>query len=653
MKINQFHADFLDQAAPIFAQKISLCALAIIALPMLLRISLPILSVFVFFWLVRFVMVHLKIGALSKWQVYGLFFLLVIILLTQIKSIFGQDGGISFLLAMVLLKSFESKNIRDWQVLLLSTLFLTVVSLLFSQNIPNALWSVFCLFVVLSCINLLDGGNLKHATSVAFYGLLFSLPLTILFFIAIPRLPEPLARFIPMVENTAETGLSSVMSPSSFSQLVQNDEPVFNAVFKDFTPKNNQLYWRVLIMPQFDGHSWHERQPSFVDDMRARFENKPSVEYEIFAKDWNGHIPVLDYAISEEPRRTHIYHTATVMVWRLSNQVQRFKLESVLTDKMPEPLPQQMKRSYLKLPENLNPKTKELAQDLYQQSNSDAEFVNLALRYFVENKFVYTLKPPALDGYEDEVDVFLFQTRQGFCGHYASAFAVLMRSVGVPARVVTGYQGGTYDESAKFWQIRSKDAHAWTEVWLSETQEWVRVDPTAVISSRADSGVSNSLLNGEKIGNHLVPYWVSNMIAKGQFYWQVWVLDYDSQRQNNLFNKIGLGNVGFMSVLVLIICGGLIAILPMLMWWRWRLYRQQDLLQIGFLKLKTHLLGDDNVKSQGPLDFLKNLQNSGSLNNEIKSLIDEYINLRYRNKQVSVKETRRWFKKAKRYWKKY
>ena len=101
----------------------------------------------------------------------------------------------------------------------------------------------------------------------------------------------------------------------------------------------------------------------------------------------------------------------------------------------------------------------------------------------------------------DSVDEFLFDTKRGFCGHYASAFATLMRAAGIPARVVTGYQGGTFNRFADYWILRQSDAHAWTEVWI-EGRGWLRMDPTSVIApSRVERGLNDAVSADGQLGS--------------------------------------------------------------------------------------------------------------------------------------------------------
>src|SRR5690606_25782031 len=142
-------------------------------------------------------------------------------------------------------------------------------------------------------------------------------------------------------------------------------------------------------------------------------------------------------------------------------------------------------------PAGRHPRAVEMARSWRSQGLGDEEIVDRALRMFNEQEFYYTLQPPL--AVDDAIDQFLFETRQGFCEHYAAAFTVLMRAAGIPARVVTGYQGGTLNPVGGYVIVRQRDAHAWAEVWLGE-KGWVRVDPTAAVApNRILGGIETAL----------------------------------------------------------------------------------------------------------------------------------------------------------------
>lgn len=329
--------------------------------------------------------------------------------------------------------------------------------------------------------------------------------------------------------------------------------------------------------------------------------------------------------------------------------VRGITLRANATDELTQKLDNAEMRLYTRISDD-NPQTKALAQALYQQAGGDtATFIQAAYQYFNKQKFVYTLKPPVLQS-ASPTDEFLFKTKQGFCEHYADAFVTLMRSAGVPARVVTGYQGGEWNEQGGFWQIRSKDAHAWAEVWLPERNVWKRVDPTAAVSiSRVDGGV-DSALPAEEI-NELVSNlsaW-SRFTSQSQIYWQRWVVNFDNAQQNSLFSLLGLGGASKFSSLLLLIIGSVPVLIPII-WW-WRRSRKQDIAPLadGFMLLKRRLLGNSfpNLAALGAVELQTELAQTERLSPDLAQLLQDFITLNYASSQAPSKQAAQaWYRRA-------
>jgi transglutaminase-like putative cysteine protease len=201
---------------------------------------------------------------------------------------------------------------------------------------------------------------------------------------------------------------------------------------------------------------------------------------------------------------------------------------------------------------------------LRRQYSDDSALINAVLQYFRKEAFTYTLEPPLLG--INSIDDFLFKSRAGFCEHYASAFVNLMRLAGIPARIVTGYQGGTLNEVDGYFEVRQSDAHAWTEVWL-EGQGWVRVDPTAAVApervmqnlnqaipKRGFAGLMNFALSGNS--------WSQAMRMRLDAInnsWNQWVLNYNQQTQKNFLSSLGFKDIDWSRIsLLFFITGSLI-----------------------------------------------------------------------------------------------
>ena len=217
-----------------------------------------------------------------------------------------------------------------------------------------------------------------------------------------------------------------------------------------------------------------------------------------------------------------------------------------------------------------NPSTTAFAHQLLQQSSDASTLINLVLQTFRREPFRYTLEPPLLG--RDSVDDFLFTSRAGFCEHYAGAFVFLMRELGIPARVVTGYQGGALNPVDGYLEVRQSDAHAWAEVWL-EKRGWVRIDPTAAVaperierkvSLRAPRGLLGGLIGFTPSGGAWLPILRLNLDAIANS-WNQWVLGYSPSRQKNLISSLGFGDVDWATLTALMFgCGSAVMALTMM-----------------------------------------------------------------------------------------
>jgi transglutaminase-like putative cysteine protease len=222
-----------------------------------------------------------------------------------------------------------------------------------------------------------------------------------------------------------------------------------------------------------------------------------------------------------------------------------------------EEAPFQLQRA-LALPDASNPRARQLAAEWRASQPNDEAIMNTALRHFNREAFIYTLEPPLLGA--NAVDDFLFQSRKGFCEHYASSFVFLMRAAGVPARVVTGYQGGEFNELGGYTIVRQSDAHAWAEIWLKD-RGWVRVDPTAAISpARVQGG-----LNAAIPDNAALPFMArtqSPLLLRLRLnldaltnQWNQWVLGYNTERQFAFLTRLGMEDISWQKMAVNLLLG--------------------------------------------------------------------------------------------------
>ncbi|HET8940995.1 MAG TPA: transglutaminaseTgpA domain-containing protein, partial [Rudaea sp.] len=289
----------------------------------------------------------------------------------------------------------------------------------------------------------------------------------------------------------------------------------------------------------------------------------------------------------------------------------------------------------LRLPQGFDPRTRELSQQWRNRYHSDDAVIQAALAMFHKD-FFYTLNAPLLG--RDSVDDFLFDTRRGFCEHFASAFTFLMRAAGIPARVVTGYQGGYYNTTGGYLVVRQSDAHAWSEVWLGG-RGWVRVDPTAAVSpqrvefgARAAAGAS-------------APWYQANWLQamRNQFdvvnrFWNNAIVQFDALRQRSLLTPFGIERADY-SLLVGILIGSSTLLLALFAWWVLRTPRERrDRLDAAYARLCTKLarIGAVRAANEGPQAFSQRLLQMRVTDPCVKRLMESYVELRYAQPSAST-----------------
>lgn len=637
---------FLSAPPPPRTALTVLAALLWAALPLVFSLPTAVVLLFAALLAVRGALLYAGIGKLPAPVLALLGVLSGVLVWTQLGTVFGREGGVAFLLLLVTLKAFESSSQRDWNVLLLAMLFLIGSAVLFNQSLLTGLWLLAALTAAAVCLAVSAGGlGLREALRCAASSLLAVLPLAAVLFVSVPRMKEPLWR-IPQGGQQAKTGLSGTMQPGSISNLVQSDEWVANITFSDgLKPQPRDLYWRAIIMSDFDGTRW-QAMPDFAADSapQLRVSEGRGVRYQMIIRDQNGALPALDYPAGVLPQGLVRRLGGTVRAERSREGLRRLDLQAALGDTLPHALNEAEYRRYTRLPEG-NPQTRRLAETLAKQSPDERAFIRNVLNHFSRRHFSYTLRPPTTTG-RNSIDEFMFATRQGFCEHYAQSFAVIMRAAGLPARIVTGYQGAEYNPQGGFWQIRAKDAHAWTEVWLPSEQVWLRVDPTAAVAAvRTEQGIGSALPQNDRVliaDESAFSRWRD----AGQFYWQQWVVNYDQSRQNSFFSLLGLGGFNLKTLLLFLPAALAAALLPL---YRWQAKnRSRDHLEEGFMLLKLALLGDggESAPSVTAAELKSLLHENGIQDDALETLLADYDNLRYAGLPSDLRAERRWYRAA-------
>ena len=485
-------------------------------------------------------------------------------------SLFGRDASLALFAVMISLKLLETKSKRDFIIMVILGYFLTVNTLLFTQAIWVILTITLALVGLTACLIVTshagsthsDAKNLftwKAQAKLAGHLLLQAVPIMLVLFVLFPRIPGPIWG-IPQDAYSGMTGLSDIMEPGNISQLSLSSKIAFRAEFKSAIPPNNQLYWRGPVLWHQTGRSWHISSEKLDIPVEALETSGPATDYTITLEPHNRNWLLMLDLPTNLPANAVVKHDMQIVSKEPVRTRIRYDGRSYLHYQLGVKLSDYERTLSLQLLDDENPKTRQLATKWVTEHKSPTDIIQAALTMFKEQPFVYTLAPPRLG--REPVDDFLFNTKRGFCEHYASSFVYLMRAAGIPARIVTGYQGGELNPNGHYLIVRQSDAHAWAEVWLAD-QGWVRVDPMSAVSpSRIESGIASALPDSKllpMLSRQDYPFlkklylnWDS--VNNG---WNQWILGYDQQKQLDLLkkiisDKIAWEDIGLILVLVLI-----------------------------------------------------------------------------------------------------
>jgi transglutaminase-like putative cysteine protease len=495
----------------------------------------------------------------------------------EYQTLLGRNPGVAMLVLLLAFKLLEMRARRDLFVVVFLSLFIVLTNFFYSQTIPTALMMLLALVLLLAAQMSFQYTGLQpplaRRLKTSAQIVLLAVPLTAALFVLFPRIQGPLWG-LPGDAGAARTGLSDSMAPGSMAELALSNEVAFRVLFQGRPPANRDLYWRAVVLTDFDGVTWTRRArhaPQATLNLATR---GPLVRYQItqeptgqrwlFALEQPRALPDLERGRARVTPELELVAPAPVMQ-RIRYDAASFPGAAFQVDESREQL-----NGGLRLPVGFNPRAMEYGYTLRQQHRDNQALVAAVLHRFRNEPFRYTLNPPPLG--RDGIDDFLFGTRAGFCEHYAGAFVFVMRAAGVPARVVTGYQGGEVNPVDGYMSVRQSDAHAWAEVWLRE-RGWVRVDPTGAVSpARVERNLAGALAPAPgMLGGMVGPQGLSwfapvrfNLAALGNA-WNQWVLDYTPQRQKALIERLGLSSQGAIGLLaILAALAAALTLLPLL-----------------------------------------------------------------------------------------
>ncbi|HEY8888357.1 MAG TPA: DUF3488 and DUF4129 domain-containing transglutaminase family protein [Gallionella sp.] len=550
-------------------------------------------------------------------------------------TLFGREAGVTLLMMLATLKLMELRDARDAMVLIYLACFIIITNFFYSQSIPTALYLLATMMVIVTTwVHLqAQGIALKPRLRIAAVLLLQALPLTLILFILFPRVQGPLWG-LPQ-DAYASTGLDDRMSPGSLSRLSLSEAVAFRVVYNDKPPRRDQMYWRGPVLWNFDGRTWTPGRTAYSVAPKFTELGQP-IDYVVTLEPHNKHwLFALDV-----PDKLSVTATLTDDFQLLRKDPVNARLRYAARSNLVyhanlQESERQLKRA-LQLPGQFDPRARQLAAEWRAASKDNADIVRTALSYFNKQGFVYTLEAPPLG--VNSIDDFLFSTKQGFCEHYASAFVFLMRAANVPARVVTGYLGGEYNDAGNYYIVRQSDSHAWAEVWLAG-QGWVRVDPTGAIApDRVERGLSAALSDNAALPfmERNPPQWMRdlrfNLDALAN-QWNQWVLGYDSERQFAFLTRLGMESITWQKMALNMSAGlGLVIALFALFMLRHLYVRQPDKVQAAWLKLCRKLAnaGLPRAAHEGAQDYAARVAAARpELAGTILDLAARYTALRY------------------------
>ena len=584
---------------------------------------------------------------LSKWLKMGLVGLALVAIYLSYGSFIGVEAGTAALTVFLFGKSLELKNKRDLIIFFNFALFVSASLFLYSQSIWMALMVVCCLVSCLFGLYRIQTIEFKqvpqqiltaarHDIGHIFKFIGLAVPFFIILFLFFPRFP-PLWH-VPIASDQGVTGISDRMSPGDIAELSQSSALAFRIIadLKQL-PAQHELYWRAMVLDEYDGTTWtsHVSNQYSFQINRQNLDSQ-GIRYQYLAADqrqkW---VTGLEKTIPLE-RRLNLHQDYSITPNRLVQRNQPISLLWVGQDfnNVNLELNDVQKKRYTLYPQHLDHKAQALAKRLFDQSQSDSNrYVENVIQWYQQQQFKYSLQPGRLGNHR--VDEFLFKSKEGFCEHYASSFVMLMRYVGIPARVVVGYQGGQAAPDEQSWEVRQLDAHAWTEVFLN--QQWIRVDPISIIApQRLDLGMQNYLSNDqsafgdEQFSNFKYQQFSALKQLRiwsdyASFQWQDKVVGFDSERQKKWMSLLGIKSNYAYGILII---AGLFAIgVIYYLVWRFRTFNQQTRINRILNRFAQKLSADQhNRKGESFKSWMLRLAHEAFLT-ESNMVIDENFDL--------------------------
>ena len=608
-------------------------SLLLVILPHILRAPwwLTLLTLCLYGW--RFYYSLNRAPLPSRWLVIAVAAVTMLGVWMEYRTLFGRQPGILLLMLFSGLKLLETRTHRDAAAAAFLGYFLIITNFLYTQSIPAALLMAVALFAITATLIGFSAPNRAPRANFRTAALLLAhaAPAALLLFLLFPRVHGPLWG-LPQDAYAGLTGLSETMSPGNLSSLAQSDAIVLRAEFDGDSPPQPLRYWRGPVMWDFDGRTWR-MGPQTLAQFDAPAGGRATYSYDVVLEPHNRNWLFALETAASLPDGARYTSDGQILSRSMVRTRMRYQVSSTIAPTSHVAEQQSLLRRALLLPVGFNPKATALAGEWRSASLSDDDILARAISFLRQGRYAYTLEPPLLG--PDAVDEFLFATRAGFCEHFASAFVFLMRAAGVPARVVTGYQGGDLNPVDRIITVRQSDAHAWAEVFIRE-RGWVRVDPTAAaVPGRLESGLGRAVPEAQQpLMMRPELEWLRGLRYQWEaaaHKWNVWVLGYNPERQRELMGFIGMRDADWRSLTATLFTSlGIMTILLLL--WSLRRLARPDPVQRAWRAFcrKLAARGVERAPSEGPRDFAERAARAmPGARRAILRIAALYITLRY------------------------
>lgn len=535
----------------------------------------------------------------SRWWLIGLLCITTIATFLSYKTLMGRNAGVTFLVVLFTLKTLELRGRRDALVIFFLGFFVLLSNFFFSQSLLVAMAMLVGLLGLLTALvnSQMPVGRppLLYAAKTAAWMALLGAPIMVVLFVLFPRI-APLWG-VPSDAMAGRTGLSSRMEVGSMAKLAQDESIAMRVRFEGTPPHESQMYFRGPVLSRFDGRTWEPYRGLFmnVPDLKADLQGQGTpIRYQVTLEATHRPWLLLLDAAPTKPTSAGMAgmdaRMTSELQWEADKPISdllRYQATSYLDFRHGPMQHTTALQNYVALPLDSNPRTVAFANTLRQdpryQGKGKSALVEGVLAHLRTGGYTYSLEPGVYGTHS--ADEFWFDRKIGFCEHIASSFVILMRNLNIPARVVTGYQGGQMNPVDGYWTVRQSDAHAWAEVWIAE-QGWIRVDPTSAVAPARTGSMQRLQLPRGAIAaafQGAAPQFALElrmMWEAANNSWNQWVLNYTQNKQFEMLKKLGFESPSWEDLSYLLIGIIVSSSLVAMAWAGWERHRQNPWLRL-------------------------------------------------------------------------